>query len=153
MPVWAHTLVWTTRLGWPYPYGSHGLAQKPTRFLPVWPTHSVRFNPCGPHGHTVATTRLCVVHDHVFVDHTVVLSYTAYHMGDHTPVWRRQWVFFAFIESHFSAFRTNRRRKENIGTIQTVRVALLHYRLLLHKIDRSQSITTHDAVKQDIPKP
>ncbi|KAH1056144.1 hypothetical protein J1N35_034209, partial [Gossypium stocksii] len=31
-----------------------------------WPS------PCGPHSHTLATTRPCLAHDHTFVDHTNV---------------------------------------------------------------------------------
>ncbi|KAH1107327.1 hypothetical protein J1N35_011095 [Gossypium stocksii] len=79
MLVYAHTSVWPTR--------------------PTWPS------PCDPYGHTPATTRPCLTHDHAFVDPTAMSSHTVNHTARHTSMWRRQNGFSTFAESYFSAFR------------------------------------------------
>ncbi|KAH1097015.1 hypothetical protein J1N35_013936, partial [Gossypium stocksii] len=44
----------------------------------------------------LATTRPCLAHSLAFVSHIAVSSHTAYHTGDHTPVWHQQNSFLAF---------------------------------------------------------
>ncbi|KAH1114596.1 hypothetical protein J1N35_007974, partial [Gossypium stocksii] len=67
-----------------WPKNPHACVECPCRPThPTWPSLS------GSHGHTPATTRPCLVHDHVFIDHTAMSTHTAIHMSDHMPVWRQ----------------------------------------------------------------
>ncbi|KAH1107328.1 hypothetical protein J1N35_011096 [Gossypium stocksii] len=73
-----HTPVWHARV-----------AHTPSLAQPIWPTQP------------------CRAHDHAFVDHTAMSSPIANHTARHTPVWRQQNGFLAFVETRFSAFRVH----------------------------------------------
>ncbi|KHG04206.1 hypothetical protein F383_29438 [Gossypium arboreum] len=76
---------------WPWLSESHGQAQY--FCIPGWVTHVGPTHPCS---HMAQFSSTHESHMTSLVDHTLVFDHTAYHTGNHTPVWHRQSPISAF---------------------------------------------------------
>ncbi|KAH1090734.1 hypothetical protein J1N35_017991 [Gossypium stocksii] len=87
----SHTPIWTTRVD------SHTLV-----------THTAQFSLASMlYTAYLTITRPCPSRTTWFHrSHTRVMA-TAYHTGDHTPVWCRQFTFLAFVKFYFLCFRVH----------------------------------------------